>query len=104
DRDTRGVLSELHQSVKDTSGRLEVIEGVAPSPSLAPVVEEAVEPEKEDPVVLSSEDEQPTGRDTPEFDMPPFDEPVAAAFKDSPIHRAFGQRHHEAFASPTEDH
>jgi localization factor PodJL len=36
--------------------------------------------------------------------MPPFDEPVAAAFKESAIHRAFGHRHQEAFASPADDH
>jgi localization factor PodJL len=105
DRDTRGAISDLNQSVKDTSGRLEVIEGVAPSPALEPIAQETVEPEQEDleePVELSSEDEQPLGHGTPDFDMPPFDEPVAAAFKDSAIHRAFGQRH-ETFA-PAEDH
>lgn len=106
DRDTRGAISDLHQSVKDASGRLEVIEGVAPSPAFEPVVQEAAAPEKEDaeePVELSADDEQPSGHDAPQFDMPPFDEPVAAAFKDSAIHRAFGQRH-DTFASPVEEH
>jgi localization factor PodJL len=105
DRTTRDALSELHQSVKDTSGRLEVIEGVPPSPSLETDGHEIRpnEADTEEPAQFPAEDEKPLASETPQFDMPPFDEPVAAAFKDSPIHRAFGQRTHEAFASPDEE-
>jgi len=122
-RDTRDAISGLHQSVKDTSGRLEVIEGVAPAPvafaepepelaepeaDIAAVVEaetlQAENEDEEEPVELSAEEESLSARDMPQFDMPPFDEPVAAAFKDSAINRAFGQRHHDAFAPPEDNH
>ncbi len=106
-RNTHDAITGLHRTVEDTSGRLEAIEGVAPSP--APVEDErqsapgTPEPEEE-AVELSADDEAVPAHETPQFDMPPFDEPVAAAFKDSAIHRAFGQRHKDAFTQPEPDH
>ncbi len=108
DRNTREAISELHHSVKDASARLEVIEGVPPEPApiaVEDVTHTYVAPEAEpvateEPIDFPAEDETP-GRELPNFDMPPFDEPVKPAFQESAIHRAFGHRPPEDFISPT---
>ncbi|HEY4123145.1 MAG TPA: hypothetical protein VGM36_00945 [Rhizomicrobium sp.] len=109
DRNTREAISELHHSVKDASARLEVIEGVPPSPAPLEVEDIAqpqveVAPAEDETFELAAEEEN-APRELPAFDMPPFDEPtpepVKPAFQDSAIHRAFGSRPHEDFVSAT---
>ncbi len=105
DRNTREAISELHYSVKNASSRLEVIEGVPPEP--AHIAEEEIthsethaEPAFDETLDLAAEEEA-SGRELPQFDMPPFDEPVKPAFQESAIHRAFGHRPPEDFVPAT---